>query len=218
MSIEPVDPKANGLALYFSPGACSRVSIIALEEAGAEVSLRKVALAENANKSAEYLAINPKGKVPALIVDGRVLTENVAILTYLDSRFPYAKLLPGSTDPLVRSETLSTLAWIASGLHPMVTRIRRATRFCDLPGADKRVPELARVDLAEQLHVAEDRLSKHDWILGDEWSIADAYLHWIWSRATDDQFDKSPFPKLVAFAARMDARPSVVKALEREAA
>lgn len=216
MSIKPVDPNASGLVLYYAPGACSGVTIIALEEAGATYELRKVALADNENKSAEYKAINPKGKVPALVVDGRVLTENVAIQSYLDKRFPYAKLLPSTTDALAYAENLSLLAWISSGLHPILTRIRRAARFCDLPGADTRVPELARVELAEQLSVAEKRLGDHEWILGEEWSIADAYLYWVWSRGVDDKFDTSPFPKLKAFAEKMATRPAVQRAKEKE--
>jgi len=216
MSIAPVDPNTSGLVLYYSPGACSGVTIIALEEANAEYTLSKVSLPDNENKTPEYKAINPKGKVPALVVDGRVLTENVAIHSYLDKRFPYAKLLPTTTDPLGYAENLSVIAWIGSGLHPMVTRIRRAARFCDLPGADTRVPELARKELAEQLEVAEQRLAAHEWILGNEWSIADGYLYWVWSRAVDDKFDTTPFPKLKAFADKVASRPSVQRAKARE--
>jgi glutathione S-transferase len=217
MSFSPVDPNESGLILYYSPGACSRVTITALEEAKAEYTLRKVSLPDNENKLPEFHDINPKGKVPVLVVDGRVLTENVAIASYLDKRFPYAKLLPSTTDPLAYAENLSVLGWVAAGMHPMVTRVRRALRFCDLPGSDTRVPDLARPELAEQLMVAEEKLGKHPYILGEEWSIADVYLYWVWSRGIDEKFDTTPFPNMKAFAERMAARPSVQRALVKEA-
>lgn len=218
MTFQAVDPKQSGLFLYYAPGACSRVTITALEEARATYELRRVALGENENKSAEYKAINPKGKVPALVVDGRILTENVAIQSYLDKRFPEAGLFPKTTDDFTYAQNLSVLAWVSSGLHPLVTRIRRTARFCDLPGADKRVPELARVELAEQLQVAEERLARAPFLLGEKWSIADVYLHWVWSRSVDEHFDTKPFPRLVEFVKRMDAWPSVQRAIAKETA
>lgn len=218
MTNQQTAPAATGLTLYYSPGSCARVTLIALEEAEAEFTLKQVSLANGENRSAEYKAVNGKAKVPSLAVDGRVLTENVAIISFLDQRFPYARLLPTHTDAFDRAEALSLLAWCASGLHPLVTRVRRPDRFCDLPGTAERIQEMGKADLADQLKVAEDRLSKHSWMLGEEWSMADAYLSWVWSRVADQGFDTRPFPHLIEAMARVNERPSVRRALSKEAA
>ena len=109
------------LTLYFAPDSCSRVPLIALEEIGCPYDLHVVAFARGEHRSPGFLALNPKGKVPTLVVDGRPLSENVAILGWLATRFPEAALLPPSDDPWDRAQVTADLAFCASGLHPMVT-------------------------------------------------------------------------------------------------
>ena len=109
------------LTLYYWPGASSVIPHVALEEIGAPYELKLVNLAKGEHKGAAYLKINPRGKVPALSIDGDVLTENVAILTYLAKQFPDARLLP--QDLPEEAQCISTLAWFASAVHPTFAHI-----------------------------------------------------------------------------------------------
>lgn len=211
-----VDP-ASPLTLYFSPGACSRVSLIALEETGASYRAQAVALPRGEHRTPEFLGLNPKGRVPVLATPEGVLTETVAILAWLAQRFPAAGLLPVS-DPWAQAQALSLLCWCASGLHPLIFRARMPQRVCDLPDSAPRVQELACAELAGQLRIAEARLTGQPWLLGAQWSAADAYLFWAWGRARDAGLAPGDFPALAAHAQRMDERPAVQRALQREAA
>jgi glutathione S-transferase len=204
------------LVLFFSPGSCSRVSMVALEEAGVDYTTRRVLLADGEQRGPDFRAVNPKGKVPALLVDSRVLTENVAILTFLARRHPEADLLP-TADPWQEAEALSLLGWCASGLHPLVTRLRLPQRFCDLPGSVDRVRELAREEMIGQLSVAEERLSRQPWMLGRAWSIADTYLAWAWGRCPESGIDAARFPHLCRHHDNTMTRPAAQRAIRREA-
>jgi len=204
------------LKLYFSPGTCSLVPLIALEETGApfETSLLKFAIGEH--KSAEYLQVNPKGKVPTLVVDGRPLTENVAIASFLVRSFPQSQLLPMGTSAWSEAEAFVDLAWCASTVHPIVTRIVLPQLFCDLPAGIERVWTLAIEAMRANFDLIERRLEGRSWFLGD-WSIVDAYLFWIWGQTAVGGFDGSSYRHYANHAARMGARPSVQRALRREA-
>ena len=216
MSADNSTPDAP-LMLYFSPGACSRVTLIALEEAGAAYVTRPVGLARGENDAPAYRALNPKGKVPLLRTPHGLLSENVAILGYLAERHPEAGLLPAG-DAWARAQALSVLAWCASGLHPLIFRARRPQRVCDLPEALPRVQALAKVELAQQLAIAETRLQAMAWLLGNAWSVADAYLFWIWGRAVDVGIEAREFPALTAHSACVLDRPATRRALARESA
>lgn len=210
-----------GLTLHFSPGACSRVSLIALEETGAPYRAQPVLLARGEHRTPDFLRINPKGRVPVLQTGQGVLTETVAILAWLAQRFPAAGLLPVS-DPWAQAQALSLLSWCASGLHPLIFRTRMPQRVCDLPEGAGRVralacEELACEELAAQLQVAEARLVSQPWLAGVQWSVADAYLFWAWGRACDAGLSPDSFPRLSVHAQRMALRPSVQRALLREA-
>ena len=116
------------LTLYYAPGACSMASHIALEETGAPYEAKPVSLATGEHLKDEYTKnVNPRGKVPALRTDGGMLTENVAILTYLARSFPNAQLLP--TDPLGTARALSHMAYLSNTVHPAFTHIMRPGRF-----------------------------------------------------------------------------------------
>lgn len=203
--------------LWFSPGACSRVSLIALEACGADYELRHVPLAQGANKEAAYLALNPKGKVPLLETSLGLLSENVAIVSWLDSRHPQAGLLPPH-NPWQRVQALSLMSWCASTLHPMIYRVRMTARIHDDAATHGQIKALALAELAAQMQVAEQRLEAGPWLMGEAWSMADPYLFWVWSRGTESGLDKTRYPRVAAHAERLAARPEVQRALAREAA
>lgn len=209
------------LQFYFGPGACSLASHIALEETGAPFTASAVALRKGEQQKPEYLAMNPKGKVPLLVIDGKPLTENVAILTYLSKAFPQAKLLP-SGDLLQEAEALSFLAWCTAGIHPVFSRMFGPQRFCDLPDSADNVKTLAAGPTAQNFALIETMLAKtvqagKDWLFG-EFSAADAYLFVFWRWALHHKLDVSAYPNYAKHFERMLARPSVQRAMAREQA
>lgn len=201
------------MTLYFAPDSCARVPLIALEEIGRPYTLEIVAFMKGQHKSPEYLALNPKGKVPMLVVDGEPLTENVAILAWLAERFPEAGLLPESDDSLARARVFADLAYCASGLHPIVTRLRIPQFFCDTPDGSRRVFEMAEIAMRPNFALIDRRLANNRWWYGDCWSIVDAYMNWVWFRVTGTQFDGSDYPNLGRHDAEMKQRPAVKRAL-----
>jgi len=203
------------LELYFAPGACSRVPMIALEEIGQPFETHLVIFMKGEHKSPEYLTMNPAGKVPLLLADGQPISQNLAIQTFLAKSFPDVGLLPFTGDPLVEARILGQLAWFSADLHPLVTRIRLPQFACD--AAPERVKEQAMEAMAMQLGPLNQRLADRPFILGESWSALDAYLHWVWFRITGAGFDSAPFANIQTHYAMMNARPAVQRALAREA-
>ena len=204
------------IALHFAPGTCARVPLIALEEIGAPFATRLVAFMAGGHRKPEFLAKNPAGKVPVLEFGDHVLTQNPVILAFLARRFPEAKLLPLTGDALEAAGIHSQLAWFSGDLHPLVTRIRMPQFFCDLEGAPARVREIGSETMRFQLRAPEAALGETPWLLGEEWSLLDAYLFWVWFRITGAGFDPAPFPNIAAHHDRMKERPAVQRALARE--
>ena len=129
---------------------------ITLTEAGAKFEVRPLNLRKGQHTSAEYLKINPKHKVPLLIVDGRVLSESVAIQTWIARTFPQAKLLPA--DPWQELQAISLMSWCSGGIHPFLARINSPSKVCDVPGTEESVKKLAAANLIELFKIADDLL------------------------------------------------------------
>jgi glutathione S-transferase len=201
------------LQLHFAPDTCARVPLIALEEVGNPYTLEVVAFMKGQHLSPEYLALNPKGKVPTLVVDREPLTENVAILTWLADRFPDSNLLPRTDDSLSRARVVSDLAYCASGLHPIVTRLRIPQYFCDTPDGVTRVFEMAESAMRPNFALIEARLAQGRWWYGDRWSIVDAYINWVWFRVSGTAFKKEEFVNFARHDIDMKQRPAVARAL-----
>lgn len=202
------------LKLFFAPGSCSRVPMIALEEIGQPFSTHLVAFMKGEHKSPEYLAMNPAGKVPLLIADGQPIAQNPAIHVFLARSFPQAGLLPLGGNPLDEARVLGHLAWFSGDLHPLVTRIRIPAFACD--AAPERVKEQAIEAMTGQLRPLDSVLSGQQWILGETWSALDAYLFWVWTRISGAGFDASQFPHIAAHYDHMNERPAVQRAIARE--
>lgn len=205
------------LMLYFSPGACSRVPLIALEEIGCPFEARVVAFMRGDHRQPAYLALNPAGKVPTLVVDNAPIGQNSAILICLAQLFPDVGLLPTHDEPVAAAQAMAQLVWFSADLHPLVTRIRMPHFFCDLPGGPERVRAMGKEGMAFQLRSINERLAQQPWLLGDGWSVLDAYLYWVWFRITGAGFDPTSFAALANHTARMEQRPAVKRALQREA-
>ncbi len=211
------DPDGAPISLHMAPGTCARVPAIALFEAGAAFEPKLVRFMAGEHRSPGYLAVNPLGKVPALFIDGAVITENVAIIRYLAQRFTDAALMPAAADPLQEARQLADLCYCSATLHPIVTRIRIPTLFAETPDAQASVYRRATEAMAQSLALAERRLEDGAWWYGERWSLMDAYLNWVWFRITGAGFDTAPFPRLVDHDRRNADRPSVRRLRELEA-
>jgi glutathione S-transferase len=202
------------LELCFFPGTCAEVSLIALEESRLPFTTQLITFTTGEHKSPSYLAINPKGKVPTLLVDGQPLTETLSILAYLDAIAAPGTLMPVATDPLAAALARADLAWCASTIHPIVTRLRIPDMFAG-PSGRQAVWGAASEQITPHFALMEQRLAQQDWMLGD-WSVVDAFVYWLWNTSVGADFDPAPYPNLVAHSTRMDQRPAVARALALE--
>jgi glutathione S-transferase len=202
------------LKLFYSPGACSLAPHIVLEEIGTEWEPVRVSLKEGAQRRPEYLAINPKGRVPALATERGVLTENPAILAYLAQAFPEAGLAPVN-DPFAFAQVNSFNCWISSSLHPAFAHAFRPERFGEGEEAARAMRARAPIAVAEYLQFAEDKLQSGGWLHG-AYTTSDPYLFVLAGWAPRLQVDLAPFPKLRDHRERMLQRPAVQAALARE--
>jgi glutathione S-transferase len=203
--------------LFHFPTACSRVTMNALEEIGVEYESRMVNLRSNEQNAPEYKALNPKGKVPSLSVDGRLLTENCVILGLLARLYPAANLLPVSDDPLRDIQPHIDMAWCAATLHPIVRQVCNPQRWTkgdtagvQADGVEKMNKEWAGFDA---------RLSGSRWWYGETWSVVDTYIYWVYSTAGRSHLlSLDRFPALGVHATRVRERPSFQRVLQRERA
>lgn len=196
--------------LYHTPGACSRVVLNALEEIGAPYRERSVALMTGAQYQPEFLAINPKSKVPVLVDDGVVVTELPVILYHLATAHSGAGLLPRGSDGRPTLEALSDLVWLSGTMHPIAARMLRPTA---LSGADPEgVKAIAAAELARHAARISNRLSDAAWWYGDTWSITDMMLSWVFATAGQYGFSYADFKPLAAHRERVEARPSFIRA------
>ncbi|MEO0946384.1 MAG: glutathione S-transferase family protein [Pseudomonadota bacterium] len=206
------------LKLFVAPNTCARVPTIALEEIGADFETELIRTAANQQNSPEFLKINPKGKVPTLLIDGEPLTENVAILTWLNRTFPDAQLLPETTSPLEAVQQTADLAFFAGTVHPTITRIAMPVKFID----DKALSfELVRPKGTEAMmpimSMVNERLENGPWWYGETWSVVDGYLYWAWDRITGVGFPPDDFPNIQRHYNMSNERPAIQRAMAREA-
>ncbi|MEM8980162.1 MAG: glutathione S-transferase family protein [Pseudomonadota bacterium] len=206
------------LKLFVAPGSCARVPTIALEEIGVPFETELLSMASGQQKSPEFLAVNPKGKVPVLVVDGVPLTENVAILSWLHRIYPEAALLPATYDPFESAQQTADLAFFSGTVHPHLTRVAMPVKFIeDAELAFDIVRSKATTDMIPVMAMINARLADRPWWYGEAWSIVDAYLFWVWWRLRSVNFAPEAFPNIVDHAERIQKRPSVARAMAREA-
>lgn len=201
------------LTLYYAPFTCALVPLITLHEAGAEFIIEPVSLKKGQQRTPEYLRVNPKGKVPTLDVEGEMISENVAIITFLANTFPAAKLLPTEARNAIRA--LSLMAWCAAGMHPPLARINNPAKVCDLPGSEESIRRLAYEELVKNFKIVDAMLDGRDWVFG-EWTAADAYLFWVWRRFGQLWPSRPRFANYDGHGERMMKRASVEKSIAFE--
>lgn len=206
------------LQLYFAPGSSSLAPLVALEELDIPYVGHRLDLAAGDQRKPEYLKVNPRGRVPTLVVDGQPVTEVLAILTYLAHRYPHSELLP-LADPLKLAKAYEVMSWFASTVHVAFAQIARPERYADDEATKAALATPGEARFARTLADIE-RLAQGPgpWLLGDGFSAVDAYALVIWRWAERRSIDTALYPAWSAKAARAFARPSVVRALRKEAA
>lgn len=204
------------MKLFYAPGACSRIPLNALEELRLPFDEHPLALLRGEQKSPDYLAINPKGKVPALQVGERTITENPAILFYLATQFPEGELLPNLDDPVGRSQALADLVWCGSALHPLVRQIYLPQLFTSADTDSVR--NFAIQAFKPVAGSIASRLATQPWWYGEQWSIMDVYIAWIMGIAQLGGVFDAGSPPIAHHIERVRARPSFARALAREQA
>ena len=198
------------MQLYYSPGACSLASNITLREAGLPVDLRKVdTKTKKLEDGSDYFAVNSKGAVPALrLDDGQILTEGPAILQYLADQKPESKLAP-KAGTLERYRLLEWLNFITSEVHKSFSPLFN-------PAADPVVKQYTTQNLEKKFDWIDKQLAGKQYLTGDTFTIADAYLFVVANWSNFVGIDLSKWPALQAFQGRVAARPKVQEALEAE--
>lgn len=194
------------IALYYAPITCALAPYITLTEAGAKFEVRPLNLAKGQHTSPEYLTINPKHKVPLLIVDGMALSESVAIQIWIARTFPQVNLLPA--DSWQELKAISFMSWCSSGIHPYLARINSPWKVCDIQGANESVKNLAVANLLELFKIADDLLIGRDFFF-DDFTAPDAYFFWCYRRALQFEIDLSKLKHCAAHFERMQLRASV---------
>jgi glutathione S-transferase len=203
------------LTLYYSPGSCARASHITLSETGTLFKAERISFADNQQRSPEFLKINPKGRVPALITDQGILTETPAILIYLAQSFPAAKLAP--TDPFALAQAQSFNSYLCSTVHVSHAHKFRGARWADDPAAIEAMKLKVTQNMTTGLELIEHDLLKGPWVLGDAYSVCDAYLFTIACWLEGDGVDVTKLPRVMDHHRRMKERPAVQSVLLAEA-
>jgi glutathione S-transferase len=201
------------MKLYYAPGACSLSPHISLHEAGAEFEIEKVDVATHRTASGrDFREINPKGYVPALVLDGgEVVTEGAAVIQYIADRFPAAKLAPAN-GTLARTRLQEQLNFIASELHKAFSPL-----FNPSTSADAR--EAAKAAVARKFDHVEAVLSDgRPYLLGNAFSVADPYLFTVASWTGPTGIDVGRWPHLAGYLKRIGERPAVQAAMRAEGA
>jgi len=199
--------------LYYAAATCSLAPYITLTEAGADFEVKPLNFRAGQNRTEEYMKLNPKHKVPLLVVDGQTLTENAAIHLWIARRFPEARLLPA--DPWEECKAISIMSWCASGIHPYLSRINSPAKVSDVAGTEESVSRIAAEFLAEAYGIAEGMLEGREYFF-DHFTAPDAHFFWCVRRSTQFDIDLEPYPNTRAHFASMQARPSVQKLLAFE--
>ena len=207
------------LKLYFAPGACSFVPHTLLEATGEPFEPVLVKLHKQENLSPEYKAINPRGQVPVLVDGGEVITQILAITTYLNDRFPQHNFLP--REPLARARVMETLAWMNNTVHPTFTHVFMPYKFAASPEGLAELkahntglygPMLGEIEAMAQAAAGRGQA----WLGGEHFGPLDAYALTLLRWGGFAGIDPAGFPTLWAHVQRVALLPAVARAIERE--
>lgn len=202
---------------YFAPHTCSLASHIALLDAGAPYVLKRIDFGKTEQQSPEYLAINPKARVPSLVTPRGILTETPAILAFIAQSYPDARLAP-LDDPFAFAEVQSVNSYLCSTVHVAHAHRMRGYRWTDDPAAiaamQKKVPE----SVGAAFELIDREMLRGPWVMGETYTIADPYLFTLSQWLEADGVDTARLPRVMAHRSRMLERANVKRAVEEELA
>ena len=205
------------LKLYFTPNTCALASHIALEFAGAEYELVRIDFKKEEQKSPEFLKVNPKARVPALVTEKGVLTETPAILAFIAQSYPEAKLAPVD-DAFAFAEVQAFNSYLCSTVHVAHSHRMRGSRWADEPAAWEAMKRKVPESVGECFELIDRTMLKGPWVMGKDLGICDFYLFTLAQWLEADGVDLTRIPKAIEHRARVLALPQVKKAIEMEAA
>lgn len=203
------------LKLFYAPGTCSRASHIALEEAGASFETARLDFGSGQQTQPDYIAVNPKGRVPALVTDHGTLTETPAVLAYIAQSFPAANLAP-LDNPFAFAEIQSFNSYLCSTVHVNHAHKMRGTRWADEESSLADMKCKVSTTMADSFDLIENGMFKGPWVMGESYSIADPYLFTLAGWLEGDGVDSAKFPKIHDHMSRMKSRDAVQKVLASE--
>jgi len=200
---------------YYATGTCALASHITLEEVGAAYTTERLDFKNNQQNSADYLAVNPKGRVPALVTDRGVLTETPAMLAFIAQSFPQAKLAPFD-DAFAFAQAQAFNSYLCSTVHVAHAHKMRGARWAtdDASFADMKrmIPKTVGASFA----LIERDMLRGPWVMGDTYTICDPYLFTLAQWLEGDSVDLAILPKVIDHRNRMSERPAVKKVLAEE--
>jgi glutathione S-transferase len=203
------------LKLFFTPGTCALASRIALEDAGADYEIARVDFSKNEQRGADYLKVNPKGRVPALVTDQGTLTETPAILLYIAQMFPDARLAP-LDDPFALARMQGFNSYICSSVHVNHAHGRRGARWANEQSSFDDMKAKVPETMAAAMQLIEDQFLEGPWVMGNAYTVADPYLYTIERWLKGDGVEIANYPRISAHFNRMSERDTVKRATADE--
>lgn len=204
------------MQLFHAWGSCSLASLIALEEAEAPCDLVIMSTKAGDQRRPEYLAINPKGRVPALVTERGVLTETPAILAFIAQSHPEAKLAP-LDDPFAFAQAQAFNSYLCSAVHVAHAHRHRGYRWADEESSFADMRRRVPGNMREHFGLIEAQMLKGPWVLGEAYSICDPYLFTLADWMEEDGVDPAEFPRIREHRERVRARPAVRKVFAQKA-
>jgi glutathione S-transferase len=205
------------LKLYYAPGTCALASHIALIDAGAHYETVRLDFKNQQQRSPEYLAINPKGRVPSLVTDDGVLTETPALLAYIAQTFPQARLAP--TDPFGFARAQAFNSYLCSTCHVAHAHLRRGHRWVDaedtaaIEAMKRKVPQ----SVTQCFELIERDMLQGPWVMGEQYTVCDPYLYTLATWLEGDGVNMTKLPRVLDHRTRMASRDNVKRALAEQA-
>lgn len=205
------------ITFYFAPNTCSLATMITMEEAGAPYRPVGLSFAKEEQRGPDYLAINPKARVPALVTERGVLTETPAMLAFVAQSFPAAHLMP-LDDPFAFAQAQAFNSFLCSTLHIAHAHRMRGYRWADDAAAIASMQRKVPQSVGEGYALIERHMFTGPWVMGENYTVCDPYLFTLAQWMESDDVDPARFPQVTAHRARMQERPAVQRALAVERA
>jgi glutathione S-transferase len=205
------------MTLFYAPHTCSLASHIALEDAGADYTTVRISFANDEQRKPEYLAINPKARVPALVTGRGTLTETPAMLAFIAQSFPLKRLAP-LDDPYLFARVQAFNSYLCATLHVAHSHRMRGYRWADEASAIEAMQRKVPQSVASCYELIEATMLEEPWVMGEVYTICDPYLFTLAQWLEQDGVDPRRFPKVIDHRRRMSERPEVQRAIAEELA